>query len=159
MAAISSLRATRRCRFFAGVCGPLTFECSRTPTQNLLSTPLQTLRRCSINWGTRNRAVRKLTGDDDDAVGPVAGKLRSRPALKLIGDDAAVRPVAIDERSPTGCGACRGSRRRLAEPVKPDETGWERGSACESYGVEIAADEDTALMLALTVAIDALTTR
>jgi len=29
----------------------------------------------------------------------------------------------------------------------------------ESYGVEIAADEDTALMLALTVAIDALTTR
>jgi hypothetical protein len=47
-------------------------------------------------------------------------------ALKLTGDDAAVRPVAIDERSPTGCGACRGSRRRLAEPVKPDETGWER---------------------------------
>jgi hypothetical protein len=113
------------------------------------------LRRCSINWGTRNRAVRKLTGDDD-AVGPVAGKLRSRPALKLTGDDSAVRPVAIDERSPTGCGACRGSRRRLAEPVKPDETGWERFRLRESYAVEIAADEDTALMLALTVAIDAV---
>jgi uncharacterized protein YxjI len=29
----------------------------------------------------------------------------------------------------------------------------------ESYGVEIVADEDTALILALTVAIDAMTTR
>jgi len=117
------------------------------------------LRRCSINWGTRNRAVGKLTGDDD-AVGPVAGKLRSRSALKLTGNDATVRPVAIDERSPTGCGACRGTRRRLAEPVKPDETGWERGSACASpTALSIAADEDTALMVALTVAIDALTTR
>src|SRR5450631_2629670 len=120
MAAMSS-RAIRRRRFFAGGCAPLRFERRQTPTQNLLPTPLQTLRRCSINWGIRKRAARRCRGagklrsrpalrltGDDGAVRPVAverspmAKLRSRPALRLTGDDGAVRPIAIDERSPTG---------------------------------------------------------